>query len=151
MSNRISVRAEGHSLDDSLPLYADGYRSVLEEWGDAGITVLALHDTPYPGKNIPDCISAAEDDYERCDGKAEDWILPEPVRDVVARLGDPDVRFADLNDHICDGSTCRAVNGGVITYFDNSHVSATYAASLAPYLGRVLLPLLPGPGRSPAP
>ena len=52
------------------------------------------------------------------------------------------MQFADLTDHICDGETCRAVNGGVITYFDGSHLTATYAHTLAPYLDAPIRRLL---------
>lgn len=150
MTNRISVPAEGRTLAESFPLYGEGYRKVLQAWKDAGIKVLVLHDTPAPGSanSVPDCIATERDDYTNCDGKRSDWVKPEPAAEVVASLNDPGIRFADLNDHICSGEVCHAVNGGVITYFDGSHITATYAATLAPFLGEVLLPLLPRPPAS---
>jgi hypothetical protein len=80
-------------------------------------------------------VAAHTDDYSACDGTRAAWISPEPAQTAVSRVGDPDITFADLNDHICRSKTCPAVNGGVITYFDTSHLTATYAATLAPYLG----------------
>ena len=135
-TNRISVGAYGTSYDDSVPLYADGMTKVLEAFHTARLPVLVLHDTPAPGISIPDCVAAHTSDYSACDGTRAKWVSPEPAQDAVDRVGDTDlIRFADLTDHICRSETCAAVNGGVITYFDTSHLTATYARTLAPYLG----------------
>ena len=141
-TNRISVGAFATSYDDSMPLYADGMTKVLEAWQEARLPVLVLHDTPAPGVSIPDCVAAHPDDYATCDGTRKDWIAPEPAQEAVSRADDPAIRFADLNDHICRSETCAAVNGGVITYFDTSHLTATYARTLAPYLGPPLARLV---------
>ncbi len=141
-TNRISVGALDTSYDDSIPLYADGMTKVLSAWDKAGLKVLALHDTPAPGDSIPDCVAAHTDDYTACDGTRDDWIAPEPAEEAVQRVDSPQVQFADLNDHVCRGEKCAAVNGGVITYFDTSHLTATYARTLAPYLGSKLTRLL---------
>jgi hypothetical protein len=140
-TNRLSVGALGTSYDDSLPIYAEGMEKVLSRWHDAGLKVLVLHDTPAPGVSIPDCVAAHTDDYTQCDG-TRSWIPPEPAREAVRRIGDPRIRFVDLNDHICRGQKCAAVTGGVITYFDTSHLTATYARTLGPYLGPPLTRLL---------
>jgi hypothetical protein len=39
-----------------------------------------------------------------------------------------------MTDYLCDGETCSAAVGGVPVYFDVSHLTATYARTLAPYL-----------------
>ena len=53
---------------------------------------------------------------------------------MIEKLDDPRAELVDLTDHICGPTTCHAVNGGVITYFDASHLTATYSHTLAPYL-----------------
>lgn len=132
-TNRVSVSALGADLEASYPLYGDGMREVLERWSDAGLRVLALHDTPASGEDTPDCL-AARGSADDCAGTREDWIAPEPVREAVAAVDDPRIRFADLNDSICRAETCDPVVGGVVVYFDASHLTATYATTLAPVL-----------------
>ena len=134
MSNRVSVSALGHSLEESLPVYADGYRSVLDTLLGADVPVLAIRDTPAPGTLVPTCLADNTEDLSACDGTRDDWLPADPLVDVVDEADDPRARVADLTDHICAGDTCRAVNGGVVTYFDASHLTATYAHTLAPYL-----------------
>jgi peptidoglycan/LPS O-acetylase OafA/YrhL len=134
MTNRISVPAVGHTYDDSAPAYGRGYAAVLAKFAAAGLKVLVVHDTPASGTPIPDCVAQHGEDYRACDGTRADWLAHDPARESVDTVDDPDIRFADLTDHICDGTVCHAVTGGVITYFDGSHLTATYARTLAPYL-----------------
>jgi peptidoglycan/LPS O-acetylase OafA/YrhL len=150
MTNRSSVPAEGHTREESMPLYRDGYAAVLEAWRDAGIRTLVLRDTPAPGTSIPDCVAEAEGDYRRCDGTRQQWLPPAPEVDAVRSLQSPLVTLADLTDHICGPTTCTAVTGGVITYLDGSHLTATYARTLAPYLSPFVTAAL-GQGHAPAP
>ena len=142
MTNRISVPAEGRTFDASLDLYAAGYASILRRWSAARIPTLVLRDTPAPGVLIPDCVASHRDDVALCDGPRKNWASPDLEKRVVTSIGDPRIRYADLTDHICGPVTCTAVTGGVITYFDGSHLTATYAATLAPYLFPPLAALL---------
>ncbi|MCW2786884.1 MAG: putative acyltransferase [Marmoricola sp.] len=143
MSDRISVTATGYDATGSVPVYGSGYRTVLQALSDAGVKVLVLHDTPAPNTLIPECIAAAGKGYHRCDGTRARWLPPAPEESAVRAVGDPNIRFADLTDHICGPVVCAAVNGGVITYFDASHLSATYSTTLAPYLAAAMAPLMP--------
>lgn len=149
VSNRSSVPAEGHTREESTPLYLDGYTAVLKAWRDAGIRTLVLRDTPAPGRSIPDCVAEAKVAYRQCDGTRKQWLPPTPETDAVRALQSPLVTLADLTDHICGPVTCSAVTGGVITYFDASHLTATYARTLAPYLAPFVTAAL-GKGYGPA-
>jgi hypothetical protein len=135
LSNRISVGAEGHAVEDSQELYADGYAAVLGTLRSAGVRTLVVRDTPAPGSpQIPDCVAQNKDAYQNCDGTRGGWLPPAPEEAAVQATHSPLVTLVDLTDHICGPTVCHAVTGGVITYFDGSHLTATYAATLAPYL-----------------
>jgi hypothetical protein len=142
MANRISVSAVGHTLAGSQASYEQGYAAVLRIFHRAGVKVLVLHDTPAPGVQIPDCVAQQGAAYAKCDGTRAKWLPQEPAAQAVRSIGDPNIRFLDLTDHICEPTTCHAVTGGVITYFDGSHLTATFARTLAPYLDRPLRQLL---------
>ena len=103
---------------------------------------MVVRDTPAPGKAIPDCVAQHEADHAACDGTRSAWLPREPAVEGVKNVDDPDIHLIDLTDHICAKEVCHAVTGGVITYFDSSHLTATYARTLAPYLGRPLGTLL---------
>lgn len=142
VSNRMQAQAVG--LDDaaSAEAYRAGYARVLGVIADAGVPVLAIRDTPAPGRSIPDCVASERDRYDACSGPRSRWLPADPVVDVVAAADDPLLRLVDLTDRFCEDTECRAVNGRVITYFDGHHVTATYAHTLAPYLEPALVAAL---------
>lgn len=132
-ANRMSVPARGHSFADSAPAYAAGMRRVLRQW--RGVPVVLIRDTPVPGDagiSVPTCLLQHPDDPAACNGTRRQWIPQDPG--VAAAKTFKNVRVVNLNDHICGPKVCAAVVGGVIPYFDGSHLSATYSRTLAPYL-----------------
>ncbi len=141
-TNRISVGAAGRSFEDSGDLYSEGMESVLRRWDTAGLPVLVLRDTPAPDDSIPDCLAQHPDDLSACDGPRAEWVPEDQSESAVRRIDSPRITFLDLNDHICPTRTCRAVIGGVVAYFDGSHLTATYASTLDRYLGPPLQQLL---------
>ena len=143
MTNRISAPAVGEDTrEGSYDAYAQGWTDVLKRFSDAGLKVMVVRDSPASGRSIPDCVALHEDDYDACDGTRATWLPEEPALDGVKNVDDPDIHLIDLTDHICATEVCQAVTGGVITYFDASHLTATFARTLAPYLGRPLSSLL---------
>ena len=142
ITNRISAPAVGESRESSYDAYAAAWIELLQRLKDAGLRVLVLHDTPASGVAIPDCIAQNESDYSTCDGTRDEWLAPDPGIEGVEKADDPKIRFLDLMDHVCEGETCHAVTGGVVTYFDSSHLTATFVRTLAPYLERPLTRLL---------
>ncbi|MDR2787560.1 MAG: acyltransferase, partial [Candidatus Accumulibacter sp.] len=142
----ISSFTEAGSLIDVPPgeRYAaavDSYRRIIERFVSAGVAVLVIRDTPFPGKNIPDCLAGAET-LSACDGPRSAWVRPDPLFDAARTIVSPLLVTADLTDVFCDAGACLAVLGGLVPYFDGSHVSATFsrtaARHLAPALARAL-------------
>ena len=140
VSNRVSVAAVGAgSVASSQAAYEAGASRYLHEWADADIPVVVIRDTPAPGDGgmqlIPDCVGAHSQDYATaCSGPRAQWLPADPTAAAAAALDDPLVHTVDLTDHICPGETCEPVVGGVIVYFDASHLTATYASTLARFL-----------------
>lgn len=135
MTNRVSVNALGRANKAaSQAAYAAGYQAVLEAFHAAHLKVVGIRDTPASGISIPDCLAANTADYSSCDGTRAKWLPAEPLTTALARVGDPRMTEVDLTDYICHPVVCPAVVGGVPVYFDASHLTATYAATLTPYL-----------------
>ncbi|WP_460915618.1 SGNH hydrolase domain-containing protein [Plantactinospora veratri] len=57
----------------------------------------------------------------------------------------PRVGLIDLTPAICPGRRCAPVIGGVLVYRDNQHLTASYAATLAPRLRSALDRILAPP------
>jgi len=104
----------------------------------AGKHVIWLGDTPDmpTSETAPQCVERAGTDLEKCR-----YAEPEQQgRTTAAALGVP---YIDLHPNFCVDGGCRVVIGGVITFFDNNHLTLTYARTLAPYLQHSLESLTP--------
>ena len=135
MADRISVTALGQDgYSSSLPVYEQGYESVLRTLSAAHQRVLAIRDTPAPGFPIPDCLAAHAGDYAQCDGTLAAWLPPDPLVKAVRAVHDPRITSTAMTPYLCESQRCQAVVGGVPVYFDGSHLSSTYARTLGPFL-----------------
>src|SRR5699024_9622848 len=110
----------------------------LTTWMERDTDVLVLHDTPFPGQPIPECVAQNMNDLGECSGSRESWVPKDPLAKAAKSIDSENVSTADLTDKICTDDRCPAVVGGVIAYFDGSHISATFARTLAPYLAEPL-------------
>jgi peptidoglycan/LPS O-acetylase OafA/YrhL len=136
-SERQSVPVQGESWKTTEDPAVDGYRSYLAEWDRAGTNVLVIKDPPYPGNeisSIPDCLAEYDGDASACSGTPQQWHWMDPLYTAARELHSPHLHTVDLDGYFCPGGTCRGAVGSVVTYSDGSHITATYAKTLAPYL-----------------
>ncbi len=133
-SNRNGHPAVGQTTQQSQSSWQVGYRDYLNTFDRAGVNVLVIQDNPFPGHSIPDCIAENPDQLDSCAGKRSDWLPRDPLVAAAKELHSPRISTIDLTDYFCRGQDCPAVIGGVIVYFDGSHITKTYARTLAPYL-----------------
>jgi hypothetical protein len=108
-------------------------------WGagaEAGISalrriaarVVLLRDTPHAPADVPGCISWDPSTSSRCNfarGRSSDAA----EYAVERAAGVPRLVYADPTRAVCPRTTCLAVVNGVITYRDDNHLTAAYAAS----------------------
>jgi len=142
MTDRISVTAVGQDHTGSLPLYQRGYEAVLHRFVAAHEQVVAIRDTPAPTTLIPDCLAQHSSNYLSCRGLRSTWLTPDPVINAVKNVNSAQVHLVDLTRYLCGPTRCPAAIGGVPVYFDGSHMTATFARTLAPYLRPFLVAAL---------
>jgi peptidoglycan/LPS O-acetylase OafA/YrhL len=123
----LATTTAGEPVAERVPR---GFVEVWEELGAAGIEVVAVRDIFRMSERVPDCVERHPEDPAACDTPRQ--ATPEsPLR---PEMTPSNVSVVDLTDHICTATACPAVVGNVIAYFDHSHLSASYARTLAPYL-----------------
>lgn len=130
------------SRANSYEQWRAGYDDYLATWEDAGTNLLVIRDSPHPGAtmpSVPDCLAVHEDDLGACSAPRSVWEEKDPLVEAAVALDSPLVSVADLNDYLCREERCYGVNGGVVTYFDGSHLTASYVKTLTPYLEQPLL------------
>ena len=102
----------------------------------AHIAVVAIRETPEPGRDEPQCLEAhsvASCSTPRSVAIAK--ITPVTVADAAVNGR---ATLIDLNRLICS-AWCSPVVGNVEVYRDAHHMTQTFALTLAPYLERALL------------
>lgn len=131
-----AVRSSGMRADGepgTSAELADGYVTYWNRLHDAGVPVLALSDTPQPGREIYECVAEnAETFMTDCRGKGGEGLGTPALRSAAKEAAG--ARFFDITPWICPGGTCWPVIGEVLVYRQGSHVTATYARTLAPVL-----------------
>ena len=116
------------------------YLDVWAALAQRGLNVLAIRDTPWLRSDTGarysavDCL-AAGGNGATC-GMPRSTALA-PVNPAIAHAAAfPNMQLLDLTDAICGPQTCRVVEGNVLVYHDEHHLSASYARTLAPELER---------------
>lgn len=136
-SERQSTPLQEMSWAETEKNASDGHTRTLEEWNKAELDVVVIRDTPYPGAedvHVPDCVASHEDRLEECAGTPTSWYWMDPLAEEARSMDLPSTKVVYPEDWFCPEGRCEPVIGGVITYFDTAHITATYARTLAPQL-----------------
>jgi peptidoglycan/LPS O-acetylase OafA/YrhL len=116
---------------------AAGYTPMLRRLRHLAPRVAVIVDPPKPPWDIPDCVSQALHKLRRCAFRRGPAVARANTVAVGARRV-RGVRVIDAADRFCLHSLCPAVIGNVLVYRRTGHITATYAATLAPWLERRL-------------
>lgn len=143
-SERQSTRPLDTSWQDTAQVAQDGYASFYGRLVEAGLDVVVIRDpVPPPASvgRIPECLASASP--EECvwpiepevPGSPDEYRWSDPLAAAVESLDHPRAAVVTVDDLLCPDAMCQSVIGSVITYFDASHVTATFARSAAPFIG----------------
>ena len=126
----------------------DGLVGAWRSAVDAGVPVIAIRDNPVARDDVMTCLgrmsgpTTTECDVPRSEALASFDGSEQAVRQIGDRA-----RFVDLTDWYCTTTSCPAVVGGVLVHRDPTHLTATFATTLAPYLGADIARALDSLGR----
>ncbi|MBF4586720.1 MULTISPECIES: acyltransferase family protein [unclassified Curtobacterium] len=114
----------------------DGMVAAWQAAADAGIPVLALRDNPTARTDVVACVGQMSGPTtSACDSSRSFGLgLFDGSEQAAARMPGT-ARVIDLTQYYCTDTTCPAVIGGVLVHRDRTHLTNTFATTLAPYLG----------------
>ena len=104
--------------------------------------VAIMVDTPRSEFDVPACLARHRDAVEACTTKRSDaftWRHRRREREAAKRSG---AALIDLSDSTCPTDPCPPIIGKRLVYRDHHHLTATFAASLAPALDAALASLI---------
>lgn len=114
-----------------------GYQKAWKSLTDRGSSVAVIRDIPNANGETTDCVARHTTDSKKCELVAASALGNDDLM-VKAADGQPGVSVVDMTDFFCADGTCETVRGGVVVYRDSHHMTATYATTLAPWLGEKL-------------
>ncbi len=124
--------------DDFTQRWTTGVGRTVRELRATGAQVVQLADTPNPGIDVPTCLAEHLQDVQRCAMDRDVALLdPERRRGTVQAAAEAGAVVVDPVPWFCRES-CPPIIGNAPAYRDDDHISATYAAQLAPLLDQRL-------------
>ncbi|GGA65408.1 acyltransferase [Pseudoclavibacter endophyticus] len=120
----LGTQSTGPDTEDELPGLYDWVETITA----AGVDVVVVRDNPRSDVNMPECGDRWGYESDRCTWPTALVQPNDGLRTAVENAGGI---YLDINHLICPEGRCRAVYGGIVVFFDNSHVSATYMRALA--------------------
>ena len=116
---------------------ADGWPPVLRRLRAAAGHVVVTSDPPRTPLDVPGCVSEHLKQLRRCAfARGRAAARAEAVSAVVRTVDG--VRAIDLTDRLCLPDLCPSVIGDVLVYRNSGHLTASFAATLGPWLGERL-------------
>jgi peptidoglycan/LPS O-acetylase OafA/YrhL len=124
-------RLKGEAATRAL---ADGWRPVLRRLRGAAAHVVVTSDPPRAALDVPACVSDHLQELRRCAfARGPAAARAEAVSEVVRTVDG--VRALDLSEQLCLAELCPSVIGDVLVYRNSGHLTASFAATLGPWLG----------------
>lgn len=120
-----------------------GYQNVWRRFTERGIPVLTIRDNPRPTFDAPTCVWQNRLNPAVCSPGRSIALDRHEDPQMLAAAGQERVFSLDLSGQFCQGDSCPLVIGNILVYRDGDHLTATYARTLAPAIGRKVLEILP--------
>ena len=118
----------------------DGYAARWRSLADRGVPVLVVGDSPLSPDDLDICAARHPGGLSRCAFPGVPAVAGSglPVQREAAAAAGAGVALLDLSAWICPGERCPVVIGHVAVHRSGDHVTATYAATLAPQVARAV-------------
>jgi peptidoglycan/LPS O-acetylase OafA/YrhL len=130
------------SASTRVPMWQKEWRVAMQSTIDAlsakGITPVLMEDTPYPGQDVPTCLSRHYTNVQLCNP-----IISSAYRDDMHQmLQDFDaakVHVLWTRQWFCTDAGCPTVVGNILVYRDDNHMTVTFASFIAPLLDAAIV------------
>ncbi|MFC8731649.1 acyltransferase family protein [Luteimicrobium sp. NPDC057192] len=129
-SNRTWLQLKGVAAADRGDVARGLFAKTLKTWTDAGVPALVIRDVPFHQKPVPDCVAENPTDLAACADPEKTALVRDPLFEAARGDRSGMVSTLDLTPRFCKDGTCYGVVGGVIAYFDQGHMSATFSRTL---------------------
>ena len=133
------------AVDQGSTSDATTARGIHEAWAPIvarGTPVIAIRDVPVMRDDVTTCVEKYRLAGAQACASPRGQALADFNGLAAAVAQTPGSSLVDLTQYFCDARTCMPVIGHVTVYVDHDHITATFATTLAPFLGQDVAKLL---------
>jgi len=108
----------------------------------SGVKIFYISDTPWMGRDIPECLAANIGTPSACDmpRKKVAEIAGRTPPMLMAAEQNKEVEILDFTSEVCDRETCFSVVNGHVIWRDGHHLTASFVRSLSGAFSNQLRP-----------
>lgn len=139
-----NVAAKPEPGESRKAALARGISARLSQIDTAKTKLIAMAQLPGQKNSLRECLENEKGDAEIWMSNSNSLNVCSTARSEALRREDPmitvadelpRVEYLDFTDMFCSSTSCPVMQGGILTYKDAGHVTATYMKTLAPVLG----------------
>ena len=141
-SNRLTNPATGQPFVDSI--VKAGSATLMAQLQSMGISPIVITDTPYPGTDVPICLSKAIKNVGSCAFSRDKGIRANRQQTSIDVAVENNAQYLDVSHWVCSLDTCPVITGNILMYRDSHHLTTTYVQFLTPLIDAAISPYVDG-------
>ena len=141
-SNRLTDPSTGQPFADSI--VKAGYATLIPHLQSMGINPVVITDTPYPGSDVPICLSKAIKNVGSCAASRDKGIRASRQQTSIDVAVENNAQYLDVSHWVCTIDTCPVITGNILMYRDSHHLTTTYVQFLTPLIDAAISPYVDG-------
>lgn len=141
-SNRLTDPSTGQPFADSI--VKAGYATLIPQLQSMGINPVVITDTPYPGTDVPICLSKAIKNVGSCAVTRDKGIRANRQQTSIDVAVENNAQYLDVSHWVCTIDTCPVITGNILMYRDSHHLTTTYVQFLTPLIDAAISPYVDG-------
>lgn len=115
-----------------------GLQSTIDQLIAKGITPVLMEDTPYPGQDVPTCLSRHYTNVQLCNPTISS-AYRDDMHQMLEDFDAGDTHVLWTRQWFCTDVGCPTVVGNILVYRDDNHMSVTFASLIAPLLDAAIV------------
>ncbi len=110
-------------------------RGLVAAWRNLpDVPIVAIRDNPWAARDVLTCVAEHPDTAAQACAVSRSEGLAVFDGQAVAAQQVPRAHMVDVTSFYCTATVCPPVIGHVLVYKDHTHITATFAETLAPYI-----------------
>jgi hypothetical protein len=113
--------------------WREGLQGTVTELESRGIKPVLMEDTPYPGQNVPTCLSRSYTNIQQCSPSVR-VAYRDDMNEMLVDFDRAGQQVLWVRNWFCITTSCPTVVGNVLVYRDDNHMTVSFASLIAPLL-----------------